>query len=99
MVFACEKFHFYIYRMEVTVETDHKPLEVIMKKDIDDVSVRLQGMLIRLLRYTKIKVNNRPGKEILIAYCLSRAPLLSNEDYANEFAKAVHSVRQTVCMS
>lgn len=99
VVFACEKFHFYIYGQEVCVESDHKPLESIMKKDIDEVSVRLQGMLIRLLRYPLIKVNYRPGKEILIADCLSRAPLESDEDYAAGMAKSVHMVRERVCMS
>lgn len=99
VVFACEKFKFYIYGQLVNVESDHKPLEDIMKKDIDDVSVRLQGMLIRLLRFPLIKVKYRPGKEILLADCLSRAALCSDEDYAAEMAKSVHMVRQRVCMS
>lgn len=81
-MFACEKFEFYIYGQVVNVESDHKPLEDIMKNDIDDVSMRLQGMLIRLLRFPLAKVRYRPGKEILLADCLSWAALCSDEDYA-----------------
>lgn len=97
--FACDKFHFFVYGREVTVHSDHKPLESIMKKDIDSVTVRLQAMLITLLRYPKINVKFRPGKEILVADCLSRAPLRSEEDYSEKMKMAVHRVREEVCMS
>ena len=29
VVWACERFHVYVYGMKFVVETDHKPLEVI----------------------------------------------------------------------
>ena len=29
VVFACERFHAYVYEMKFVVETDHKPLKVI----------------------------------------------------------------------
>ena len=32
IVFACTKFHDYIYGKEVIIESDHKPLETIFKK-------------------------------------------------------------------
>ena len=31
-VFACHRFHQYIYEKKVQIESDHKPLESIMKK-------------------------------------------------------------------
>ena len=34
MVLACQKFDQYIYGKRVTVETDHKPLDVIIKKSL-----------------------------------------------------------------
>ena len=44
IVFACTKFHDYIYGKTVTVETDHKPLESIFKKPISKAPARLQNM-------------------------------------------------------
>jgi hypothetical protein len=34
VVFGVEHFHYYVYGRQVTVETDHKPLEVIIKKNL-----------------------------------------------------------------
>ena len=33
-MFGLERFHQYIYRQDVTVQSDHKPLEIIMKKPL-----------------------------------------------------------------
>ncbi|KAJ8880428.1 hypothetical protein PR048_016897 [Dryococelus australis] len=39
---ACKKFHEYIWgNQEVTIETEHKPLEVIFKKPLHDSPIRL----------------------------------------------------------
>ena len=51
IVFACGKFHQYIYGFPTRVQTDHKPLEVIFKKPLHQVSPRLQRMLLRLQKY------------------------------------------------
>ena len=45
IVFACEKFHYYIYGKSVKVESDHKPLEIISKKPIHTAPKRLQRMM------------------------------------------------------
>jgi len=46
IVFACERFNQYLARREnISVETDHKPLEFIFKKSLLSVPCRLQGML------------------------------------------------------
>ncbi|CAG4994999.1 unnamed protein product [Parnassius apollo] len=72
-VFACERFHAYIYgRTDITIETDHKPLVSIIKKSIVDSPTRLQRMLLRLQRYT-FKLVYKPGKHLYIADALSRA--------------------------
>ena len=34
VVFVCERFHTYVYGTRFTVESDHKPLEMIILKDI-----------------------------------------------------------------
>ena len=71
ILFACEKFHEYIYGRQVTVQSDHKPLESIMKKPLYAAPPRLQRMLLRLQRYD-LKVTYISGKEIPIADALSR---------------------------
>ena len=42
VVFATNKFHQYIYGKEIDAQTDHKPLEVIMKKPIGNATARVQ---------------------------------------------------------
>ena len=37
---ACRKFHPYIYGKDITIETDHKPLEIIFKKPIVNSPLR-----------------------------------------------------------
>ena len=51
-VFACEHFDVYVYGCHsVHVETDHKPLEVIVKKALHTAPERLQRRLLRLQKY------------------------------------------------
>ena len=45
VVFACRKFHDFIYGRRVTIETDHKPLITIVKKPLHAAPARLQRML------------------------------------------------------
>ena len=54
------------------VETDHKPLEIILKKPLHQAPPRLQKMIMTVQKYP-IKVHYRPGKELIIADTLSRA--------------------------
>ena len=42
IVFASEKFHHYIYGFHTVIQSDHKPLESIMKKPLHQISPRLQ---------------------------------------------------------
>jgi hypothetical protein len=48
IVFGAERFHQYIYGREVDVQSDHKPLEVIMKKPLSSAPARIQRLLMRL---------------------------------------------------
>ena len=42
IVFGCERFHDYLYwQRELTVESDHKPLEAILKKPIHQAPLNL----------------------------------------------------------
>jgi len=71
IVFACIKYHQYIYARPVVVQSDHKPLEAIFQKPIATTTSRLQRMLLRLLEYN-ITVQYTPEKEMHIADTLSR---------------------------
>lgn len=75
IVLGFERFeHYLLGNKEVTVETDHKPLETILKKPISCAPKRLQRMMLRLQRYS-FNIVYKPGKSIPIADCLSRAPV------------------------
>jgi hypothetical protein len=79
VVFGCTRFHDYIYGLkEVQVETDHKPLESILKKPLHQAPMRLQRMILQIQKYPLV-VTYRPGKELLIADSLLRA-YLPDED-------------------
>lgn len=71
VVFACTRFHQYIYGKRVTVESDHKPLTAIHKKALVNTPLRLQRMLIKLQLYD-IEIVYKPGSQLYIADCLSR---------------------------
>ena len=51
IVFAAEKFDLYTFGHSITVESDHKPLEIILKKPLFSAPKRLQGIIMRLQRY------------------------------------------------
>ena len=70
--FALEKFHQYVYGCLVTVQTDHKPLESILKRPLMDAPRRLQRLLLRMQRYD-FRLVYVPGSQLPIADVLSRA--------------------------
>ena len=75
IVHGCKRFHFFIYgHPKVTVETDHKPLEMIFNKPLNQVPLRLQQMRLTL-QYYNFTVKYKPGRGIFSADCLSRQPL------------------------
>ena len=74
VVFGLEKFHQYTYGRPVTVQSDHKPLEVIVKKPVYNAPKRLQHLLLRLLVYD-VNLLYRRGSQMELADTLSRAYL------------------------
>lgn len=87
-----------MYGREFTVESDHKPLETLIKRDIDDVTARLQRMFMLLLKYPKMNVVYRPGKDMFIADCLSRAQLQTVEEIET-LKSIIHTITKSVCVS
>lgn len=79
VVFACERFHTYIYGKEVTIQSDHKPLESIQLKNIAKAPPRLQRMLLRIQQY-QCHIQYKPGKEMVFADFLSRNKPTTGEE-------------------
>ena len=98
IVFGCTKFHDYIYGLRnVLVETDHKPLESILRKPLHQVPARLQRMIMSIQKYP-ITVEYKAGKQLYIADTLSRAPL-SDKASDLEFKQYDINVLQTLPVS
>lgn len=94
IVFACSKYHQYIYAKPVIVETDHKPLEYIFRKPLTAAPPRLQRMLLTLQKYD-LDVIYKPGKSLFIADTLSRAPRkqVQQEQATSDELYQVHTVQ------
>uniref|UniRef100_A0A3P9MQF2 Gypsy retrotransposon integrase-like protein 1 n=1 Tax=Oryzias latipes TaxID=8090 RepID=A0A3P9MQF2_ORYLA len=74
VLFGCKRFHQYLYGRQVVVESDHKPLESIMRKPLVAAPLRLQRMILQLQRYN-LDIQHKPGKHIPVADTLSRKPI------------------------
>ena len=61
VAWAMEKFHHFLYGNEFILETDQKPLEVILSKSLNQATPRLQRILIRTCPY-HFKVRYIPGQ-------------------------------------
>ena len=79
VVFGCQRFHQYIYGKKVTIQSDHKPLEAIVKKPLQNTPPPLQIMLLSLQKYD-IDLVYLAGKENILADTLSRAHLKETKD-------------------
>ena len=69
-MYGCEKFHTYLYGRRFKVESDHRPLQHIYKKNLMKAPPRLQRILLRLQAYD-LEICYRPGKEMIVADALS----------------------------
>ncbi|KAL7868194.1 hypothetical protein SRHO_G00095780 [Serrasalmus rhombeus] len=74
LVYGLEKFHSYVYGLPTFVaETDHKPLIAIIKKNLSEMSPRIQRLMMKLQCYD-FELIYTPGKYIVLGGALSRAP-------------------------
>lgn len=78
VVWACEKFHIYLYGVEFELITDHKPLEVLYGRK-SRPNARIERWLLKLMAYN-FKVRYLPGHQN-IADALSR--LVENKPVEN----------------
>ena len=98
IVFASEKFHHYIYGFHTVIQSDHKPLESIMKKPLHQISPHLQQMLLKLQKY-ELTIKYTKGKDMHVADALSRAFLNVSDDNSEETELAVHTLTNNLPLS
>ena len=70
IVFALKRLNHYTFGRTITVQSDHQPLQSILKKSIVSANPRLQKLLLRLAHYD-INMEFLCGKEKVIADALS----------------------------
>ena len=69
IVSCMEKWHHYLYgKQDVTVHSNHQPLETIFKKPLSRAPRGLQRMMFRLQNY-HFTVQYKKGKELFVADC------------------------------
>ena len=70
-VFRVERFHTYVYGRSFTIESDHKLLESISRKNLADTPAWLQCMMLCLQGYN-FMICYCPGKDMVIPDTLSQ---------------------------
>ena len=75
-----EKFHYFPYDKEFTLQTDQKPLVSIYKKHMVDISPRVQRLIVRSFPYLPFHVVYKKGKDIPVADALSVVTPVDPED-------------------
>ena len=78
-----EKFHYFLYGNEFTLETDQKPLALIYWKHLIDVSPRIQETNHTSIDPYNFHIAYIPGKQILMANALSRNLKISEDKEEN----------------
>ena len=89
VLFGCERFHQYIYGNKTLVESDHKPLESVMKKPLPRAPARLQRMLLHPQRYD-FQLSYKSGNKMVLADTLSRASLKDADPEISDEELAAH---------
>ncbi|CAA9996939.1 unnamed protein product, partial [Nesidiocoris tenuis] len=97
LAWACDRFQDFIIGIQATLETDHKPLVSILggKKDLDNLTPRLQRLKMRLMRYS-YTIKHSPGKKLVIADTFSRAPSASAST-EDEPTEEMNAYIQLIC--
>ena len=88
VTWACERLSDYLIDKNFHIETDHKPLVSLLgNKNLNELPPRIQRLCMRLLRF-KYTISHVPGKSLVVADTLSRAPVTKHisehDDWQNE---------------
>ena len=98
-IWGMEKFHFFLYGKEFTLETDQKSLVSIYKKHMVHISPRVQRLIVRSFPYLPFKVVYKKGKDITVADALSRITPMDPEDNIQLPIIAVNMITTHILMS
>ena len=94
-----EKFHYFLYGKEFTLETNQKQLVSIYKKHMVDISHRVQRLIVRLFPYLPFHVVYKKGKDIPVADALSQVTPIDPEDNIQLPIIAVNMITTCILMS
>ena len=94
-----EKFHYFLYGKEFTLETHQKPLVSIYKKHVIDINQRVQRLIVRSLPYLPFKVMYKKGTDIPVADALSHVTPMDPEDNIQLPIIAVNMITTWILMS
>ena len=94
-----EKFHYFLYGKEFTLETDQKPLVSIYKKHMVDISPRVQRLIVRSFSYLPFHFVYKKGKDIPVADALSQVTPMDPEDNIQLPIIAVNMITTHILMS
>ena len=94
-----EKFHYFLYGKEFTLETDQKPLVSIYKKHMVDISPRVQRLIVRSFPYLPFHVAYKKRKDIPVADALSQVTPMDPEDNIQLSIIAVNMITTHILMS
>ena len=98
-IWGMEKFHYFLYGKEFTLETDQKPLISIYKKHMVEISPRVQRLIVRSFPYLPFKVVYKKGKDIPAADALSHVTPMDPEDNIQLPIIAVNMITTRILMS
>lgn len=92
IVYACERFHEYVYGKKVIIYTDHKPLISVMTKELNKIkNNRLRRMKTRLAIYN-LDIKYIAGRKMVVADCLSRDYIITKSSDDRTMDDVVHSI-------
>ena len=94
-----EKFHYFLYGKEFTLETDQEPLVSIYKKHMIDISPRVQRLIVRSFPYLPFKVVYKKGTDIPVADALNHVTPRDPEDNIQLPIIAVNMITTQILMS
>ena len=79
-IWGMEKFYYFLYGKQFTLETDQKPLVSIYRMHMVEISPRIQRLAVRSFPYQPFDVQYRKGMENPLADTLSRVTLTPVEE-------------------
>ena len=99
IIWGMEKFHYFLYGKEFTLETDQKPLVSIYHKHMVDINPRVQGLIIRSFPYLPFHVVYKKGKDISVTDALSQVTPMDPENNIQLPIIAVNMITTHILMS